>query len=236
MNREHWNRCLMAVTLAALLLVSACAPSPTTTPPSVEPEPTPTPTSSPTPTPSLEPTPQPTLQLPALPIPPAPPWPSGWFLLPHSSKPSTYTNSEYGFSLEYLGDWWFEEDLAAGGDWTGIVAFGRDVEEVESFTFIAIMSVELPQSPKVTLEDYYSHSTSQFRERADGLKLTKEDDITISGLPAKTLAVSAEPFTMSMVFFLKENTAYFITYDVPMECYDDYLDCFELVLSTFRFE
>ena len=41
MNKGHWNRCLVALGLAALLLVAACAPPPLTPPPTPSPTPPP---------------------------------------------------------------------------------------------------------------------------------------------------------------------------------------------------
>ena len=41
---------------------------------------------------------------------------------------------------------------------------------------------------------------------------------------------------VTMAFFVKENVVYAISYGATSELYDDYLDCFELVLSTFNFD
>ena len=41
---------------------------------------------------------------------------------------------------------------------------------------------------------------------------------------------------VTIAFFIKENFVYAISYGATPELYDDYPDCFELVLSTFRFD
>ena len=124
--------------------------------------------------------------------------------------------------------------------WEGqvIVAFGAGSKGC--IASIGIMSVELPEYPKVTLEDYYSHCRMQLINKMENEKPVLEGDTTIGGLPAKTLMyiVRGETyaFMVSWAFFLKENRSYFITYDTYPECHADYVDCFELMLSTFKFE
>ncbi len=101
---------------------------------------------------------------------------------------------------------------------------------------IGIMSVDLSEFPKITLEDYYNLSVMQlmgFHELVD------EDNTTIGGLPAKTLTYTATgegyAFTTSMAVFLREDVAYLITYLTESECHVDHVDHFELVISRFKF-
>jgi len=103
-----------------------------------------------------------------------------------------------------------------------------------------IMSEELPEFPKMTLEDYANLVHIQLKKAMENYKNVDEGSTTISGLPARTLTYTAssdETMLMgSQAYVFKENVAYVITYTATEELYDKYADCFELVMTSFEFE
>jgi hypothetical protein len=65
---------------------------------------------------------------------------------------------------------------------------------------------------------------------------------TIGGLPAivlvATLSVKCNGKKVDLknkyAIVIKDKVAYTITYDAPAECHDEYADCFDLVISSFK--
>ena len=175
------------------------------------------PAPSPTPAPAPSPTPTPA---------PSPPKPA--------IESLTYTNSEYGFSLEYPKDWDFEEGLMG----TIVLFVGPFVEEEEFMINMNIMSEELLEFPKITLEDYAKIGEMGIRKMVENYKKIAEHSATIGDLPAIVLTYTAgsgvDMLMYSQAFFLEENVAYVISYAAPPEFHDEYVKSFELVISTFE--
>ena len=197
MNKEYWNRCFLALGLAALLLVTACA-SPLT------PTPTPSPTPSPTPTPPLE-----TL---------------------------TYTDSEHGFSVEYPEDW----DVKAGFITTIVTFVGPVEEQTGGAININIGAAQSAEFPQVTLEEYVRTYQLGVEENAENYEKVDEYDTVVGDLAAIVWTwkedLSGTTLMATMAFFMKEDIVYAISYGATLESYNDYLDYFELALSTFNFD
>ena len=148
----------------------------------------------------------------------------------------TYTNSEYGFSLEYPKDWDFEE-----GFFESIVIFIRPLlEETPDMASINIGSAEFSEFPKPTLEEYVERSQLQIEESTENYNEVDRYNTTIGGQPAIVLTITGtrgNVYAMaSQAYFFKENAVYIIIYTTSPESYDEYTDCFELVLSTFDFD
>jgi hypothetical protein len=203
---------LGVILLSAVLSVAACAPSPTPaptpTPPVIEPEPAPHTSPSPTPTP----TPTPRLET------------------------LTYSDSEYGFSVEYPKDWDLEEGILEA-----IVMFAGPLVEEEQFMIsVGIMADELPEFPKTTLEDYVRISRLKSKKALDNYNTIDEYSTVVDDVTAMverfTFDFNGYVIMGTQAIFLRENVAYVVTYTATPGCHDDYLDCFELALSTFRFE
>jgi len=207
-RQKHFGVAILAVILIAFLLASACTPATTPTP---TPTPTP-PVVEPEPTPTPTPIPTPVLET------------------------LTYTNSEYGFSVEYPKDWDLEEGL-----WGAIVVFGGPLVRGGEFMVNAnIVVEELPEWPKTTLEEYVRLGKMHLTKGMENYQGVEERDCRIAGLSAKELTYTCDAdgirIMQTQACFLKENTAHIITYTATLESYDEHLDCFELMLSTFQFE
>lgn len=148
----------------------------------------------------------------------------------------TYTNSEWGFSVEYPKDWDVEESVE-----DAIVVFvGPFIEETGVPVNVRIGGGQLPAWAGVTPEIVVSqikkrlnNAVGNYKE-VDGYN-TVADDITAT---VWTLTGDIEGVTLMMTWacFLKDNVAYVVGYTATPESHGDYLHCFELVLSTFEFE
>ena len=167
---------------------------------------------------------------PPSPAPPAPPAP------PPTTESLTYTNSEYGFLVEYPKDWDFQEGLVG----TIVMFAGPFIMEEEYMINMNILAEELPEFPKMTVEDYAGVGEMQLKRVADYYEKVDEHSATIDDLPAIVRSYIADfegvRQMQTQAYFLKENVAYVITYSAPVEFHDEYADCFGLVIGTFRFE
>ncbi len=150
----------------------------------------------------------------------------------------TYTNSEYGFSLEYPKDWDVMEDFM------GMEVFLAGPLVLEGAYCINV-SVAVEQLPEeMTLEDYGITVESNTKMALPDYNKVDEYSTTIGGQPAtvSTLTATVElegtEYTLkdSCAIFIEDSVGYIITYDVPQEFHDQYADCFELVIGTFEFD
>ncbi len=193
MNTGHWNRCLGAVALTALLLVTACAPSPTT----------------PTPV----------------------------------SETLTYTNSEYGYSVEYPKDWLVEDRFGQQRiQFPGSTMFKapRSPMTRRGVVAIYIMADDFSEEPEMTLEEYVSQYDLEWSETRLDYEKVNEHDFVVDGLAGIEWSwkqdVGGMAFLGTMANFMTDDVGYAIAYFAPVEAHDHYFYCFELMLNTFKFD
>ncbi len=109
---------------------------------------------------------------------------------------------------------------------------------------INLVTEELSEFPKTTLKDYCRMVELHLKKSLADYEKVEEHSITVSGQPAivwtvtTTYEIDGEqiPLKDRQAIFIKDNVAYALTYDVPAEVYDEYADCFDLVISSFKFE
>jgi hypothetical protein len=151
----------------------------------------------------------------------------------------TYMNSKYGLSVEYPAkDWEVREGFAGS-----VVMFvGPQVGEKNFRISVGVVANKLPESPQVTLEDYGNASEQLIESLFENYQKVNEYSTTIDGQPA-TVQVFTGNYIYSMnaiksarAFLVKGNTAYEINYTSLPEFYNEYIDCFELAVSSFKFE
>ena len=169
-----------------------------------------------TPTPSPSPTPSPTP--------------------PPQMETLTYTDSEHGFSVEYPEDW----DVKAGFLATIVTFVGPFEEETGGAININIGATKPAEFPEMKLEEYVRSVKLQVEADAENYKELDEYNTVVDDLVAIVWTWQEDfartTLMVTMAFFVKEDFVYAISYGATPELYDEYLDCFELVLSTFKFE
>jgi hypothetical protein len=148
----------------------------------------------------------------------------------------TYTNSEWGFSVEYPKDWDVEESVV---DAT-VVFVGPFIEELGVPVNVRIDGVQLPAWAPVTPEIIVREMKKRLKNAVDNYQEVDEYNTVVDDLTATvwTLTGDVEGVTVMMTWacFLKDNVACTVGYTAAPGCYDDYLHYFDLVLSTFKFE
>ena len=97
--------------------------------------------------------------------------------------------------------------------------------------------------PKTTLEGYLKMQQTSAGAKLTNFAIVDETDITIAGIPGKlsqsTFTVVTDDgeinFKTALAVFIKNDTVYAIQYQNDAGLYDENVDCFNTVLSTFRF-
>ena len=149
-------------------------------------------------------------------------------------KSATYTNPELGFSCQYPAEWDAEENIMGA-----LVIFAGPMTANDTFMInISIVTEELSEA--YTIEEYVRLIELQFENSGNDYVKIQGENIKISGLPAivQTFTVKVQDFAIKdkQAYFIKDTTAYVITYDTIEESHDKYTDYFDLVINTFKFE
>jgi len=157
----------------------------------------------------------------------------------------TYTNSEYGFSVDYYKDWDVMEDYLGA-----VVGFmGPSVLEVGGthpyYANINIMTTPLPQDmTDIPLKDRVAATMLNLKRTYADFNKVEEYSTTISGVPATVVVVTLTGEILGtevsvknkVAIFMKDEVGYSITYNVPAEFYDEYADSFDLAINSFKFD
>ena len=152
--------------------------------------------------------------------------------------PNTYSNSKYGFSFGICKG----EDIEVVENYHGtlVALLGAYLKDFEHRVGIGVIATEV--SANTILEDILEESMKEAENTQANFAITEEDTTTIAGVSAKlitftyTMLISDIEYTFKdvLAIFMKDNTIYAIKYNVPEQLHDQYLDCFNLVLSTFK--
>ncbi|MAH39273.1 MAG: hypothetical protein CL873_01875 [Dehalococcoidales bacterium] len=151
-------------------------------------------------------------------------------------KSLTYSSSKYNFSVDYPVNWDVREDL------DGIVVVFAGPSVLEGIYDVNINVTAERLRKKMTLKDYVMEADLKAVKTIPDYKKEQADLTTIGGQPAivlvATLAVKSKGEKVSLknkyAIFIKDKVAYIITYDTPVECHDEYADCFDLVIGSFK--
>ena len=169
---------------------------------------------------------------PAQPSSPQPP-------VPDNQSPDLYTNAQYGFTFKVCDDSDFELKENQGG--AAVALLGPFLRDIKHRIGIYVILDKLP--PKTTLEGYLKMQQTSAGAKLTNFAIVDETDITIAGIPGKlsqsTFTVVTDDgeinFKTALAVFIKNDTVYAIQYQNDAGLYDENVDCFNTVLSTFRF-
>ena len=176
-----------------------------------------------------------------------------------SAIPSeTYSNAEYGFSVNYPDGWKVAEDDYPSG-LGATINFSK-----EGAAQVSIMVWTAPESPALgpqfySLEDFYERGVIAAWEDHEGFEILNERNTAVDKLPAKevtfTYKTTEFDFKHTIVAFLDtrqksppNSNAFKILYDMPIDMpenikalykssitYDAYYRDFRLIVDTFKF-
>ena len=152
---------------------------------------------------------------------------------PLATETGIYSNEEWGFSLEYPKGWQVIEELLEG-----TVIFTSSL--AEGSTVIIVIAEELPAFPEPVLEDYVEMTESQMESELTDYGKVSQYSTTVAGEAAivytVTWSLGTQAGKHTQAIFLKDRVAYRVSYAGTPESYDEDIDCFELVINSFKFD
>jgi hypothetical protein len=153
-----------------------------------------------------------------------------------ASGPKTYTNSEYGFTVDYPSDWKIQEGAS-----NTIVQFnGPTLDETGGKVNINIVNEQLPASGNMTLDGYFKAAESQLAHDFENFAEITTQNITVSSLPAVkmlyTFKSNGYQLKANQVYLTKNNVAYTITMVSTVTTYDKYDKDGDIVINSFKFK
>jgi hypothetical protein len=147
----------------------------------------------------------------------------------------TYSNSQYGFSIQYPADWPPKE----GASGTIVIFAGPAVTATGGIININITSEKLPDSPKMSVSDYAKAGETQLQNAFANYAKASESNATIGGQPAVVRVFTGSINNISLKFaqayLIKGNLSYIITYTSTPDMFDKYSDFFNLAITSFKF-
>jgi hypothetical protein len=150
----------------------------------------------------------------------------------------TYSSADYHFTLKYCQEFQMVEDYQGV-----IVGFlGDMLSGMVQYISIFVVAEELPED--MTLRDYLSMNIKYGEEKLRDHAIVSEEETTIDGITAvkivytfsATLESNDIVFQNVLTSFVKDDMVYTVKLSVPQRYYQKHLPCYELVLSTFKFE
>jgi hypothetical protein len=168
-----------------------------------------------------------------------PPLPTATLSVPsneliNASQP--YHNEDYKFSTRYCNEMQLVENQGAA------VAFlGDMLGDMAHFITISVVVKELPK--KTSLRDYIEQNKQAGETALQDYSLISEEELTVAGTQAIKVMYSFAAsvgdynytFENTMTSFVKGKNVYNVIYSVPDEVYNQYKDCYDLILYTFEF-
>jgi hypothetical protein len=150
-----------------------------------------------------------------------------------------YNNYQYGFSFTICNDQDFEAAEDKSGN--GIALIGPTLGDFKTRIRVIMLANKAPKNFK--FEEYIKENRKEAAKTLANFAVEKEGAITIDGVAAQqtfytyTTALGEHEYTFrnALIIFLKGDNLYVIKYETPDEFYDEYSDCFDLLLSTFKF-
>ncbi len=149
-----------------------------------------------------------------------------------------YSNSKYGFSFSICNnpDFEFSENYGKA-----IAAqIGPLLADFKHRIGIYVMAYKV--SKNTSIDDYLKAGIKEAEKTLTDFATISEKNTTVADVPAKlslytyTINMNDENyrFKNTLVAFIKNDTVYALRYDTPEEFYDQYVECFNLLLSTFK--
>ena len=149
-----------------------------------------------------------------------------------------YTNSEYGFSIEYPTDWDLEEDYMGT-----VVFFAGPLLENRYMVNVNVLIEEVPE--EMTVRDcakafvLTAKKTYENFQKIEEYKTTTIDgDDAIVDVITLTITEGEQVFALkdATAMIVRDKKAYGITYDVLENYHDEYLYSFNEAIRTFKFQ
>jgi serine/threonine-protein kinase len=158
----------------------------------------------------------------------------------------TYENPEFGLTLTYPPNWTVDEirtDPAAPSN-NSIVAIFKSPSQGENDKYLenVIINVQGPRPEIASLETYTQNSVKAFNNMSDTIKITKQGEDTLAGVPAHQLLYTSTGIPglnlekMQVFTVLNNNTAYVVTFGAEQAEYDKNIQNVEKMINSIKID
>ncbi len=147
-------------------------------------------------------------------------------------------NSKYGFSFNYCSS---EFQISEDYKGVNVALLGPTLWDYYHRINIPIIIGEFPKNK--SLDSLMKDNIEKGEKELKDFTVVEEYSTTIGGLPAEGVLftfkqkVGEEIAEYKDIFLVlkKDDAVYMIKYDVPTEFYDEYINCFNIMMSSFKF-
>lgn len=164
---------------------------------------------------------------------------------------NTYSNTNFGFSVNYPEGWKVSEDDYEEALGTAIRFYEEGKGEIDLMALMPFTTSENPFMKEMAFqshEDFYDRAVISAWITHEGIKSLEVRDLSIEGLPAKEFIVTYQStdedgtiWKRDIVAFLDTRqgkaipdcNAFRIIYGMPTDIFDN--SCFKLIVDTFKF-
>jgi hypothetical protein len=154
----------------------------------------------------------------------------------------TYSNTKFGFFLNYPDGWRVEEDVFPALGY--VISF----EKYGEVGVTIAVSEPTAESSYSSSEDFYNRKVMVYLAYKESFEIIEQSDTVIDGLPARQATFTYEIPTdqvlkHSVVAFLdtRHNTpfpdsnSFMITFEMPIDTYESYYQDFRIIVDSFKF-
>jgi hypothetical protein len=151
----------------------------------------------------------------------------------------TYLNSLNNFTFVVCNNKEFEVEENSTG--TNVALLGPRLNDLKRRISVTVVVGTLPTN--TSFEDYLKNNVKEAEKNLAKFAVIDETTTTISSIAAKkssftyfeTIGDQDYVFKDVLIVFMKDQKVYAIKYDVPEDFYNEYADCFNTLVSTFKF-
>ncbi len=145
-----------------------------------------------------------------------------------------YNNAEFNLNINYPSDWEVQENFM------GTVAIFLSPQESPTDQFrenLNIVTQDLTQQP-MTLDEYFETSIAQIKQLMTDFQQVSSEKVNFLNEEAYSIIYTATQGSFKVkimqYLYIKDNTAYVVTYSAEEENYNQYISIIEQMLNSFR--
>jgi hypothetical protein len=154
--------------------------------------------------------------------------------IPLQGSLKTYTNNEFGFSIQYSGCW------TASGEYVSTVGEGKKYVVIfDDPTFTSKQEISItPGSSGLSLDDWTGVFLTQIKTNP-AVSVVSQDTTTLGGVPAKKIILTngsgKDAIESTVIMAVKGNNAYFLEFTSRKDYYPVYSQDADSIIKTFTF-
>lgn len=150
-----------------------------------------------------------------------------------------YSNYKYKFSFSICNN----KEIEVAENYKGTIVALRGPMLADLKQEIAVFVIVNKLAKGTKFEDYLKASRKEAEKILPKFAVLSEKMVQIGGIQAQstlytyTANLNEQDYTFknTLLVFMKDDTVYAIKYETPEEFYDEYADCFNLLVTSFKF-